>query len=121
MSRGFYSKHFVSQDRCFFFNPETGLSSWSPPVDGIVLEAPNARKNLVGAAGSSETPSAAAPIEASVAPRGEPAESEAAEDQQKAVPEETVPREASKSSAGPSTVDEFLSSAWEQVNKKRGS
>ena len=37
MSRGFYSKHFVSQDRCFFFNPETGLSSWSPPVDGIVL------------------------------------------------------------------------------------
>ena len=123
MSRGFYSKHYVSPDRCFYYNPETGLSTWSPPVDGLVLEAPNARKNLIvspeDSTGSDIGP-AAAPTEALRTPKpAETATEEPLEDATMAGPAEGVAAEVTKASAGQSTVDEFLSSAWEQVSKKK--
>ena len=123
MSRGFYSKHYVSTDRCFYYNPETGLSSWSPPVDGIVLEAPNAKKNLIGGAGASESQPATASNETAVTPFEESAQTmavEASEGASRTGTTELLPTEASKGSAEPSTVDEFLSSAWQQVSRKKG-
>lgn len=113
MSRGFYSKHYVSPDKAFYFNAETGLSSWSAPVDGIVLEAPNAKNNLVGAHGDSSS----GDQQTESAPVSVPEESPEAAASERG---EVSTAESAKSSAVTSTVDEFLSSAWEQVSRKRG-
>jgi hypothetical protein len=95
MSRGFYSRHYLADGRSFYYNAELNISTWNVPVDCSVLEAPRAKINVIGAA--------------------DPADS----DKNDEGPSNAVSQPSDDKAPVLSSVDDLLSTGWEEATKKK--
>ena len=127
MSSGFFTKHYIDSERCFYYNAERGLSVWTPPIDCVVHEAPNARNDLLGA-----SPAMVSTVETAIE-EGELDNTSAAIESASTVMSSTealqyipvegieVPKESSLRGGGMvGTVDELLSAIKQQTAPKIG-